>query len=266
MSVAYQSPSTVVGCSTLAEGDAPSRLSSFPVHRSVNTFRIYHGEGRRARHLVHELDACRIGHDEWEQMDRMRRKRLVRAGWKPGTGDQFLGLSRLETGWSPPSSPSAMRSGHFANGAASPRRPWRSEWARASRASPSSRMGLRAPPSTSTSERSSPCTLQPRGTSEGSPGGGPGERRLPRDERLGEPAPARDAGHGHRLCGGRAVPRSSHGNGRPFPPLPTPPRIILRAPQRGHRSLLLSPRRSPAAGDHLASHVRIRCPGSGKTG
>jgi DNA-binding XRE family transcriptional regulator len=98
MSVAYQSPSTVVGCSTLAEGDAPSRLSSFPVHRSVNTFRIYHGEGRRARHLVHELDACRIGHDEWEQMDRMRRKRLVRAGWKLGTGDQFLGLSHLESG------------------------------------------------------------------------------------------------------------------------------------------------------------------------
>ena len=98
MSVAYQSPSTVVGCSTLAEGDAPSRLSSFPVHRSVNTFRIYHGEGRRARHLVHELDACRIGHDEWEQMDRMRRKRLVRAGWKLGTGDQFLWLSRLEIG------------------------------------------------------------------------------------------------------------------------------------------------------------------------
>ena len=68
------------------------------MHRSVNTFRIYHGEGRRARHLVHELDACRIGHDEWEQMDRMRRKRLVRAGWKLGTGDQFLGLSHLESG------------------------------------------------------------------------------------------------------------------------------------------------------------------------
>ena len=28
----------------------------------------------------------------------MRRKRLVRTGWKLGTGDQFLGLSRLETG------------------------------------------------------------------------------------------------------------------------------------------------------------------------
>ena len=98
MSVAYQTPSTVVGCSTLAEGDVPSRLSSFPVHRSVNTIRIYHGEGRLARHLVHELDACRIGHDEWEQMDRMRRKRLVRTGWKLGTGDQFLGLSHLESG------------------------------------------------------------------------------------------------------------------------------------------------------------------------
>jgi DNA-binding XRE family transcriptional regulator len=31
-------------------------------------------------------------------MDRMRRKRLVRTGWKVGTGDQFLGLSRLESG------------------------------------------------------------------------------------------------------------------------------------------------------------------------
>ncbi len=99
-------------------------------------------------------------------------------------------------GWSQPSSPLAMRSGHFADGAASPRRPWRSEWARASRGSPSSRMGLRALPSTSTSERSSPSTLQPRGTSEGSPGDGPGARRPPRDERLGEPAPARGAGHG----------------------------------------------------------------------
>jgi len=28
----------------------------------------------------------------------MRRKRLVRAGWKLGTGDQFLALSRLESG------------------------------------------------------------------------------------------------------------------------------------------------------------------------
>ena len=28
----------------------------------------------------------------------MRRKRLVRAGWKLGTGDQFLGLSHLESG------------------------------------------------------------------------------------------------------------------------------------------------------------------------
>ena len=28
----------------------------------------------------------------------MRRKRLLRAGWKLGTGDQFLALSRLESG------------------------------------------------------------------------------------------------------------------------------------------------------------------------
>jgi DNA-binding XRE family transcriptional regulator len=28
----------------------------------------------------------------------MRRKRLVSTGWKLGTGDQFLGLSRLESG------------------------------------------------------------------------------------------------------------------------------------------------------------------------
>jgi len=31
-------------------------------------------------------------------MDRMRRKRLVRAGWNLGTGDQLLGLSHLESG------------------------------------------------------------------------------------------------------------------------------------------------------------------------
>ena len=98
MRVAYQSRSTVVGSSTLAEGDVPSRLGNFPVHRSVNTFRIYHGERRRARHLVHELYACRIGHDEWGRMDRLRRKQLVGTGWKLGTGDQFLGLSRMESG------------------------------------------------------------------------------------------------------------------------------------------------------------------------
>lgn len=81
-------------------------------------------------------------------------------------------------GWSPPSSSSAMRSGHFASGATSPRTPWQSGWDRANRASPSSRTGPRALPSTSTSERSSPCTL-----------------------RRGEPRKARQAvGRGHSAC------------------------------------------------------------------
>ncbi|MEI6226899.1 MAG: helix-turn-helix domain-containing protein [Deltaproteobacteria bacterium] len=129
----------------------------------------------------------------------MRRKRLVSAGWNVGTGDQFLGLSRLESG---------LVSTKLALGDAvrslRQRRRLSQETLAERMGSSQSRVAkledgapgasldlyLRALFSVHPQAQGDLAMLARRWS---------GARRLARDERLAKPAPARGGRHGHEL-------------------------------------------------------------------